>query len=36
MKLFLIERKRKNVLAGKKITEITKKDMNKVFFDLQQ
>jgi hypothetical protein len=36
MRVLLFEKKRKNVFATKKIVELDKKDIHKVYFDLQQ
>lgn len=35
-KLMLFDKKRKNVLNGKKISEIDKRDAHKIYFDYQQ
>lgn len=32
----LFDKKRKNVLTGKKITELDKRDLHKVYYDYQQ
>lgn len=34
--MLLFDKKRKNVLNGKKITELDKRDLHKVYYDYQQ
>jgi hypothetical protein len=34
--MLLFDKKRKNVLTGKKITELDKRDLHKVYYDYQQ
>ncbi len=36
MRMLLFDKKRKNVLTGKKITELDKRDLHKVYYDYQQ
>lgn len=36
MRMLLFDKKRKNVLNGKKITELDKRDLHKVYYDYQQ